>query len=196
MVIQKKYEINPDVGYVGDLARPDEPHALESGLLYVPSDATRTPRPGDALYYNETQNRFAIPTSAAEQALVVGLLHYRRDTVVESGSQPEFANGAEIEVAVFGTFWVKAGAAMEYGQRIQWQTDDYLWDPMAAVAAEVADVSGSVDLAALNALKNAIVTGVNAALVEFGRVPITCVNRLPVAANGIAQARIGYGRIN
>ena len=190
MVIQRTYEINPEVGFVGDLARPSEPHALESGILHVPTSATRTPRPGDALYYDETENKFAIPTTAAQVRATIGILHYRRDAVVDEGDVVEFMDDTEIEVAVFGTFWVKAGSAMEYGQRIDWATDDYLWDPVTVPSAITA-----LAAAPTMANVNTALTEIGAAIASLGRLPIVCVNRHPVAANGIAQARIGYGRI-
>ena len=195
MVIQRNYEINPEVGFVGDLARPDEPHALESGLLHVPDAATRMPRPGDALYYNETENRYAIPTTAAQVLATIGILHYRRDAVVATGATVEFGDGAEIEVAVFGTFWVSAGSAMEYGQRIDWDIADFQWDPSGAITvAAVTDVAAN-SAVAINTAKDAIIASAQDAIDALGRLPIACVSRHPVAANGIAQARIGYGRI-
>ena len=166
MVIQRVYEINPEVGFVGDLARPSEPHSLESGLLHVPTGAARNPRPGDAVYYDTTANGFAVPTDAAERLLVVGILHYRRDAVA-AGSVISFADDTEVEIGVFGTFWVEAGAAAEYGQILQWQLDDQKWDPLARVA----------DIASM------------------AQTPIVCVSRSAGADGDIIQARIGFGRV-
>ena len=168
MAIQLSYEINPEIGFVGDLARPNEPHSLDSGVLVVPAAATRMPRPGDALYYDTANDGFAIPTTAARRCMAtVGILHYRRDAVVESGATVAFGDGAEIEVAVFGTFWVSASAAMEYGQRIHWDTATFDWSPKTTP----------------NSVAN------------LGRLAIVCVSRHAVGVGGIAQARIGYGRI-
>ena len=38
--VQTQYSINPEVGFVGDIARPNEPFALDSGILSVPAGAT------------------------------------------------------------------------------------------------------------------------------------------------------------
>ena len=165
--VQQTYNINPNFGFPGAIAEPSAPHALDSGVINVPTAATRTPRPGDAVYYDTTNNAFAIPTTAAQSLAVVGLLSYRRDQVATANSIIQFADGEEVEVAVFGTFWVTAGSAMEYGQAISWDRVDFQWDPYARVT----DIASIV------------------------QVPIVCVSRLAVAANGIAKARIGYGRV-
>lgn len=178
MAVQRSYEINPERGFPGALARPSEPHALESGIIHVPANA-RKPRPGDALYYDTAENKFAVPTDAAQSALVCAILSYRADQVANAESIVEYSDDDEIQFARFGTFWVKAGAAMEYGQRIAWDRADYAWDPVADPA-----------LAA-----NPSIATINALLAALGRYPIVCVSRLPVAADGIAQAQIGYGRI-
>ena len=104
--IQTTYDINPERGFLGDLARPTQPHASDSGQLYVPDDG-RSPRPGDALYWDAARNRFALPTNAAQLQEVVGVLTYRKDTVQTKESILQFANDAEIEIAVFGTYWAK-----------------------------------------------------------------------------------------
>lgn len=178
MAVQRSYDINPARGYPGALARPSEPHALDSGVIHVPANA-RNPRPGDALYYDEAENAFAIPTSGAQSGLVCAILSYRADQVANAESIVEYSDGDEIQFARLGTFWVRAGAAMEYGQRIAWDRADYEWDPVADPA-----------LAA-----NPSIATVNALLEALGRYPIVCVSREPVAASGIAQAQIGYGRV-
>ena len=185
MVVQGTYEINPDRGFPGDLARPTEPHALDSGVIHVPAAAPRKPRPGDAVYYNTTEDAYAIPTTAANLAVVVGILSYRKD-VVQSGAARdtvEYSDGAEVEVGVHGTFWVTAGSAIEYGGRIIWDIADYKWDALTIPAVAGANVA-------------AVVTSINATLTAYGRTPIACVSRQAVAADGLAQARIGFGRIN
>lgn len=166
-MVQKSYDINPDVGYAGDIARPSEPHSLDSGLISVPSAATRNPRPGDAVYYDTTANAFAIPTTAAHSLLVCGILSYRADTVANAASILEYGDGDEVEIGVFGTFWVPAGSAVEYGQMISWDRTDFQWDADARVTA-IASI-----------LPN----------------PIVCVSRKAGAADDMVQARIGYGRV-
>ena len=165
--IQQSYSINPDVGFPGDLAQASGPHHYHSGVLVVPSAATRNPRPGDAVYYDTTNNGFAIPTTAAHLLLVSGILGYRKDAVQNAADIVEFKNGDEVQVGVLGTFWVRAGSGMEYGQIIGWDLADYLWDVDARVTA----------------------------IASIAQLPIVCVSRFAVAANGVAQAQIGYGRV-
>ena len=121
--VQTNYEINPDRGFPGLLAQPSAPHALDSGILSVPTSATRNPQPGDAVYYDATANAYAVPTSAAHSLAVCGILSYRQDTVADSDSIVRFVDGDEIEVAVLGGFWVTAGSAVEYNQLLTWDQD-------------------------------------------------------------------------
>ena len=184
--VQQNYNINPTTGFIGDLAEPSAPHLSDSGVIHVPTSG-RKPRPGDAVYWNRTENAFSIPTDAATLRLVCGLLTYRKDQVASSTSVVEYSDGDEIEVAKLGAYWVKAGSAMEYEDRIAWDVADYQWDP-DPITDFVADGS---DLTTTQALAN----NIKAILNEVGRYPIVCVSRLPVAASGIAKARIGYGRV-
>ena len=179
--VQTSYQINPELGFPGDLARPNEPHSLDSGTLHVPTGATRKPRPGDALYYDTGQNKFAIPTSAAQVQNVVGLLHYRKDRVQNVNSTLEFENNAEIEVAIFGTFWVVAGSAIAYDARIDWDHQDFKWDPAPELSLPNGYGAATVKAA------------IEAAL---GRVPIVCATRGGASTDGqIIEARIGYGHL-
>ena len=167
MAVQTSYEINPDRGFPGSLARPTEPHALDSGVMVVPAAATRNPRPGDAVYWDATNNGFAIPTTNAHLLLVCGILSYRKDQVANVDSIVEYVNGEEVEVGVLGTFWVTAGGAVEYYSQLEWQHGDYKWDAKSRVTTIATIVS----------------------------VPIVCVSRFAGADTEIVQARIGYGRV-
>ena len=118
--VQQTYDVNPDIGFAGSLAEPNSPHRVEGGVLHVPAAATRMPRPGDELYYDTTENQWAIPTSAAQSLLVAGILSYRADTVANASSILEFADEAEIEIATMGVWWAVAGSAMEYGTICSW----------------------------------------------------------------------------
>ena len=167
MGVQATYSVNPDLGFPGSLARPSEPHSVDSGIMVVPSGATRIPRPGDAVYYDATNNGYAIPTTAAHLLTVCGILSYRADEVAELDASIQFKDGAEVEVGIFGTFWVAAKVALEYNNLLVWDIATFDWNVLSAPA----------DFAALH------------------NNTITCASRIAVAADGIAQARIGYGRI-
>ena len=176
--VQSSYEIYPELGFPGDNARPDEPTSQDSGKIYVP-DSGRNPRPGDAVMYDRTRQRFALPTSAGEAARTVGILTYRKDQVANADTITEFSNDDEVQIAVHGTFWVTAGGTVRYGDLLRWQTDDYKWDLHA-----VPSVSGAQSAATINALLTAI-----------GAYPIVCVSRFEAADGDVIQARIGYGRV-
>ena len=165
--VQTVYQINPDVGFIGDISRPNEPFAMDSGYLHVPTSATRNPRPGDAVYWNETNVQFAVPTSAAQQLLVTGILHYRKDDVAGDADQVEFEDGDFVEVCIMGTLWVRAGNAVHYQRVIEWQTGDYKWNQQAPPTA----VAG------------------------LYRNPIVSASRFVAADTDIIEARIGYGRV-
>lgn len=193
--IQTVYTVNPDIGYPGALALPEQPFAYENGIAQVPTSG-RKPRPGDAVYYDRVNNGWAVPTDAPTLAQVCGLVGYRQDTVqdqlasVPSGANSdaflEFDDGDPIRVLVFGSMFVRAGADMEFGQRIVFNTTDFDWDVQAAPAA------GTVD-AAFDAAN--VTAAINAGLQSLNSCPIVCVSAKAVTSGGIAIARIGYGRV-
>ena len=194
-VFQINYDIYQQAGWPGQQARPGEPYAYDTGVLHVPAAATRNPRPGDAVYWDETENAYAIPTTAAEVSSVVGLISYDASTLqsslsaVPSGANSdafiEYKDGAVVKVAVMGTFYAQAGSAMEYGEMIDWDTADFLWDPRTQ-AGEIG--SGVSTVTALRTAVNSLISG-------LARLPIVCVSPEPVAANGVAEVRLGWGRV-
>ena len=167
MTVQSTYEINPDTGFIGDLAEPSAPHHVDSGVIHVPAAATRIPRPGDPVYYDTTENAFAIPTTQAQTIAAFGVLTYRKDQVANADSFVEFADEDEVEVLDFGTIWVELGSAAEYGQQISWNRADFKWDPVTRITA-------TADL--------------------YIR-PVEMVGRFAGVDTSIVKARIGYGRV-
>ena len=182
MAIQSNYEINPDLGFPGDIAQPGFPHAFDSGAAQVPANG-RKPRPGDALYYDAANDGWAVPTDAATLLLVSGICTYRKDTVQNRANIVEFEDGDELEIGVFGSFWVTADAALQYGQRMTFDIANFRWE-----------AGGEPNLAGADATP-ATVASVNTALASLGRASVYCASRIAVAANGLAIARIGYGRL-
>lgn len=189
-MLQREFGRYPGRGYPGDLARPDEPHAFDIGLARVPAGG-RAPRPGDAVYYDEVNDRFAVPTNAAQQRAVIGIVSYDPGKVAgtvsplpDDGNSDvfvEYADGEEIKVGVLGTFWVTAGSAMKYGQPCSMATDDFKWDsyvPDLDVPAGAVTRQGLIDI-----------------VEELRRRVSECVSPAPVAADGLAQVRIGFGRV-
>ena len=114
MVIQRSYSINPPVGFPGQIAEPNSPMRIERGRLNIPSGATRQQvRPGDAVFYNTSDNAWQVPDNNANQLVVGGILTYPADLVANADSFVIFASGAEIEVVTMGVVWVTYGGAVE-----------------------------------------------------------------------------------
>ena len=134
MVIQNSYSINPPVGFPGTIAEPNSPTRIEIGTLYVPSGATRAnPRPGDAVYYNTANDGWNVPSNAADQLQVGGILTYPADSVANSASILEFSDGDQVEVITMGVVWVIAGGACDRGDIMVMQTDDWKYNATARV---------------------------------------------------------------
>ena len=192
--VQTSYSIYPGRGPRGGVARPSEPHSLDYGLLHVASTETRAPRPGDAVIWNATQNRFQVPTTAAEARRSVGIISFRVDTVANDDGEVRYKDGDAIQVGVFGTFWAQVGAAVEYGDQVIFDAagdDDWVQDtgvPFPTTAIEVTDnTKANIDAAIAS-----LVTRISASL---RAVAFTVVSPQPVTSGGIAQVRIGFGRI-
>ena len=131
--VQSDYEINPELGFAGAHRGAEQPASRRGGhLCTCRPAATRTPRPGDALYYDTTEDQWAIPTSRRRSRCSrAGILSYRADTVQNASSILEFADEAEIEVATMGVWWAVAGSAMEYDAIVAWDRADFQWDTRA-----------------------------------------------------------------
>ena len=164
--VQTVYSVNPTVGYVGDIARPGEPFATDSGLLSVAGAIITEPTPGMGVYWDNTVDRFRVADSAASRLLICGILHYRKDDVQDASDNVVFADGDFVEVCVMGTIWVTAGAACEYNQILEFQADGK-WD-------------GLVRQTAVSSLKGK---------------PVVSASRFTAVDTNIIEARIGYGNV-
>ena len=127
MAVQTSFEVRPPVGFVGDLARPGEPHAFDYGYLHVPASG-RKARPGDAVIWDETQNQYKVPVTAAEELLVVGIVSYEASAIPNSSGVIEYDDNEAIKVCVLGTVFVTAGGNTEYHHLLRFQEDDFKWD--------------------------------------------------------------------
>ena len=191
MPVQTTYSDYPASGYPGGVARPSEPHGMDSGTLYVTSGEAGNPKPGDAVHWNATQNRFQVPTTTAQARRAVGVLGYRVDTVANDANQVRFKDGDAVQVCVLGTVWCKVGEGVEYGDAVIFDTSDDDWVKFGGIPADAVEAEGTSQAqinTALASLKDQIVEGLRA--VEF-----TVVSPEPVASGSVAQVRIGFGRI-
>ena len=69
MSLQRTYQINPEVGFPGQIAEPNSPHRIEVGYLHVDTGAARAnPRPGDSVFYNDGQDAWQVPITGPDHA--------------------------------------------------------------------------------------------------------------------------------
>lgn len=200
---QSAYGRYPGKGYPGTVALPNIPHIIHPGKLHVPTGATRKPRPGDALYYDATQNEWAIPTNAAELRQVTGVLHYDPGTIAMRGSSApsgsnspsfvEYSDEAPIWVGLLGAFYVIAGEGLEIEDHMIWDVASYKWDKRPDYAATAVANLANNQVATINTAKNAIVAAIQHAVEYISVKPFICMSEAPVAADGLAIVKIGYG---
>lgn len=195
MVLQRTYDINPDLGFPGALARPSEPHSTGSGIIAVggTGHSSVTPRPGDAIYYDRASGAFRLPNTDANFQDTCAILGYRADQVADADSRVSFVDGDEIQFFTLGTVWVLAGQAMQYGDLLHWDGSGTLstWAVENALTIGAALTASSATAEDAANLANQL----RAYILELRRHPIVCVSRDPVSSGGIAQAQIGYGRV-
>ena len=173
MAIQRVFRRHQQPGWVGGLARPDAPYAYDIGQIHVPTSG-RKGRPGDGVIWDATENQYKVPTTAAEELLVIGIVAYDAGTVQSTlGTVPttensdqfiEYEDNAIIKVGVMGTFWIIAGGACEYGDLMRHQNGDEKWN------ADTPSAYG-----------------------ELYKRAVECVSKVG-ADGGIIEGRIGYGR--
>ena len=173
MVVQNSYAINPPVGFPGQIAEPNSPTRIEQGYLYLDSGdprAAATPpgaRPGDAVYYDTTNNAWRVAYDANSQIAIEGIITYPADTVANANSFVVFASGDAIEVVTMGVLWVIAGGASERGDQLLMHTDDWKYDNVSR----------------------------RTTVPEIYSVPIQNYNTTAAVDTSIIKAAIGYGRV-
>ena len=170
--LQQNYEINPPFGFVGQIAEPNSPNRVEKGVLHLAAADPRGvaaqdgARPGDSVYYDQTNDGWRVARSAATQLLVGGILGYRQDDIASADGIVAFQDGDEIEVITMGVVWVVAGGASERGDIMVMQTDDWKYDNTARVTS----------------------------VATMYETPIVNYSRDATADTNIVKVAIGYGR--
>ena len=138
MVVQRSYSINPPVGFPGTIAEPNSPTRVERGVLHIgASDGRDTggARPGDALFWDTTNDAWRVAHDGGSVRSVAGFLSYPADTVANASSIVTFASGAEIEIVTMGVVWVVAGGNVERHNFLEFQQGDYKYDNLARQTA-------------------------------------------------------------
>ena len=164
--VQQTFRVYPSHGFPGMVAQPAGMCMTDSGQLHVPTSG-RSPRPGDALYYDRTENQFAIPTTSAQSLLVCGILGYRQDHVASPTHVVEYEDNDAIQVIRVGSVWVTAGEDVEYDDLLTWDRTAFKWDVLTKPAAF-------------------------ANLVEH---PIYSASAGTIGDDAVLIARIGFGRV-
>lgn len=128
MTFQTQYDINPGRGFVGALARDNEPFIIDQVPAQVPSGG-RAIRPGDQVYWDATNNGVAAVVDANTSELTIGIATYfpgvvaQRLSAIPSGANSdsfiEYADGAVLPVIIQGSVWLLAGSALEYGNAVR-----------------------------------------------------------------------------
>ena len=141
----------------------------------VPASTGRDPRPGDAVYWDATNNGAAVATTDAQSENVIGIVTYFPSILgdilssipsgANSATYVQYTDGEIMPIVVMGTVWLLAGAALEYHQIVRQDTTDFDYESQAKPAAHGDLISQ----------------------------PIVCVD-VAVADTGIFKGRIGYGR--
>ena len=181
MALQTDFTARQQAFFVGFPTMPFADCFTRRGRIYVPDMGT-APKPGDAVVWNDTQKSWALPTTAAESAGVRGVLVLSQQT-----TGVEYENEDPVIVLQRGNLAVIAGGTVAFDDFVQWQTGDQKWDSYDH-EIDVADRTGTVNLANLNGTKDAIETAVNAALlVSTG---IRCASYNGAADDGIMEITV------
>jgi len=217
-VIQSAYRRYEQAGWPGALARPHAPYAFDSGQIRVPTGGV-APAPGYPVYWDATNNRFALPTTDALNQTVCGILSYDGGTVASSLSATtensplgiEYKNDAVVKIGVLGTFWGIAAEAMKYGDLVEWEwrttsptvTDgEQRWKKRTGFAASAPELPAAGDTNGLSTAWNAataktaidaiIASVYSAVTVGVYRLPIAVADPQPVSAGELVLLRVGY----
>jgi len=219
MVIQRTFRRYEQAGWPGGIARPHAPYALDSGQIHIPSSGT-DPAPGYAVYWNATENQFALPTSDAQQQLVCGILAYDGGTVGVTRTRTEnsplgvqYEDNDTVKVGVFGTYWGIAAEAMEYGDLVEWEwratsptitNGSFRWkkrtttgfgtdSPELPAAGQTNGLPASYTAATVKTAIDWIIDSLRTQVTaSVYRLPIAVASPGAVAAGELVELRVGY----
>lgn len=178
--VQQNYNIYPGAGYPGGIARPEEPTIIQRGIIKLATGVTV--QPGVALTYDRSDQTY-VPAVAGTVADIVGMLGYSISRVQNAENQVVFANGDQIRINLFGTFWAESHEALEEHDRLVFNPASNQW---GILADAVGPAAGNTTLNA--AYNQTVRNGISAG----SRLPVVAASRA-TAAGEIFEARIGWG---
>lgn len=187
MVQQTEYSNRIPDGQPGQLARPVD-YLVEHGFAQV-GTGERKPRPGDAVIWDSTNNRWKCPdTTDAELVQTAGIVLFERNKVARGTETQvvEIEDGMPISVITRGFVWVRVAttAAIPYRSAMKWiqgasVTAESDWEAWTG-----SEATRGTTIAALNtyfSVQNPVL------LWEFGGVEAN--------TDAVAMVRIGHGRV-
>lgn len=181
MALQTDYTPRQQAFFVGFPTVPFADCYTLRSTIYVPTSGT-APKPGDAVVYDATRDKFRLPTTATEASQLDGIIVLSQQT-----RGVEYADNDPIIVMQRGSLAVIAGGAVDYRDIVQWQTDDQKWDSYDHEIT-VADRTGTVNLALLNTTINAFESEINDALAVETK--IKCISYAGAADTDIMEISI------
>ena len=175
--VQTQFGTSPGAGYPGSLSRAEEPHIyIHPAIFHLPSGG-RKARPGDPVFYDATENKFALPAKAADLLLTLGIVSYDLGTIqgtlaaIPTGSNSnafiEYEDDAILKVGAMGTFFAIAGEALEFGDLAVWDILTFQWDKLTKPTS----------------------------IAELHANPVVVASRAPVKVNELVELRFGSGRV-
>lgn len=136
-IIQTNYQRYQSPGFPGAPSRPGA--CFELLKLYVPaSGESRGVRPGDAVYWNATNNAVALPTNAAQRLQVIGPVIYEVGSLATSSGFAipasgnsdvgvQYNDGDTVKVMTFGYFWAITNTVAEFDSYMIWDHSANHW---------------------------------------------------------------------
>ena len=185
--MQTTYEDKPDRGYQGQLAQPNAPYYALTRPAEV-GTGERKPRPGDAVIWDATTNRFKCPaTGDANLRNTVGIVQLRHNLVARGAVDQviEYEDGAMMTVITFGIIYVRVNSAtaIEFGTPLKWNAgtgidDESDWEPWTGNDATPGTTAANLQLYAQ--MRNPVI--------------LWEPNGVTANTDTVVAARIGYGR--
>ena len=128
--IQRNFRRHQQLGLPGQVAHPNEPYAFDQDQAEVAL------RPGMGVLRDATSNKFALPTTDAEELLVTHIVGFDSSSfnadiaspTTNQASRVEFAADAIVKAMAYGTMVVIAGATVKAGDLARYDRTNEKWE--------------------------------------------------------------------